>query len=91
MGCFVREKGNMVQAEEWGHRKRCTLFVFENAANGHLHSAVLNPKLVGELKVLLNFGDDPGVKLTVIVYGEFENLLEVDGNKAVMYNVYEQT
>ena len=90
-GCLVRQGGNMVQADEWGHGKNCNLYVFENAANGQLDSAVLNPKLVGELKLVLNFGANPRRNLTVIVYGEFENLLEVDGNKAVMYNVYEQT
>ena len=90
-GCIRKGKGNMVMREEWGQGRACTLFAFDNAANGHLHSPVLNPKLSGEVQLILNFGADPGVNLAVIVYIEFENLLEVDSNKAVLYNVYDGT
>ena len=84
-GCLRKSKGNMVTREE------CTLFAFDNAANGSLHSPVLNPKLSGELQLSMNFGANPGTDVTIIVYGEFENLLEVDSNKAVLYNVYDGT
>ena len=89
--CLRKSKGNMVTRKEWGHGRAFTLFAFDNAANGHLHSPVLNPKLSGELQLMLHFADDPGVNVTVIVYGEFENLLEVDSNKAILYNVYDGT
>ena len=49
MGALCKSRGNMVRAVDWGHGKNCTLFVFENAANGCLDSPVLNPKLNGEL------------------------------------------
>ena len=87
--CLRKSKGNMVRKEDWGQGKHCTLFVFENAANGHLHSAVLNPKLSGELRIRLHFGADPGENLTAIVYAEFENILEIDRNKALLYDVYD--
>ena len=90
-GCLRKNKGNMVTRKEWGRGRSCTLFAFDNAANGSLHSPVLNPKLSGELQLMLQFGADPGTPITVIVYGEFENLLEVDSNKAVLYNVYDGT
>ena len=67
----------------------CTLFVFENAANGCLNSPVLNPKLSGELRLVLAFGGDQGANVTAIVYGEFENLLEINPVKAVQYDVYQ--
>lgn len=70
---------------EWGHGKNCTLFVFDNAANGCLDTTVLSPKQSEDLKLVLNFG----VSITIIVYGEFENLLEIDDNKAVLYDVYQ--
>ena len=88
-GCLRKSKGNMVRKEDWGQGKHCTLFVFENAANGHLHSAVLNPKLSGELRITLHFGGDRRENLTAIVYAEFENILEIDRNKAVLYDVYD--
>ena len=72
-----------------GQRKNCTLFVFENAANGCLNSPVLNPKLSGELRLVLAFGADQGANVTAVVYGEFENLLEINPVKAVQYDVYQ--
>ena len=89
--CLRKSKGNMVTRKEWGQGRAFTLFAFDNAANGFLHSPVLNPKLSGELQLMLHFGADPAVNVTVIVYGEFENLLEVDSNKAILYNVYDGT
>ena len=50
------------------------MFVFDNAANRCLNSPVLNPKQSGELRLVLKFGANPGVNITIILYGEFENL-----------------
>ena len=88
-GLPEKEQGEHCAQRRLGPSTNCTLFVFENAANGHLHSAVLNPKLSGELRITLNFGADPGQNLTAIVYAEFENILEIDRNKAVLYDVYD--
>lgn len=82
-------KRNMMLPEEWGRGKGGTLFAFDNTANGLLNSAVLNPKLNGELRYVLNFGAVPGSNATVLVYGEFEELLEIDSNRVVLYNLFE--
>lgn len=50
---------------------------------------MLNPKLSGELRLVLDFTADQGDNVTVIVYGEFENLLEINNAKTVMYDVYQ--
>ena len=89
-GCLCKHQGNMVRSEDWGQGKNCTLFVFDNAANGCLDSPVLNPKQSRELQIVLNFGAPPGNNITVILYGEFENLLEIDKNKAVLYDIYQR-
>ena len=89
-GCLCKHQGNMVRRQDWGQDKNCTLFVFDNAANGCLDSPVLNPKQSGELQIVLNFGVPPGENITVILYGEFENLLEIDKNKAVLYDIYQR-
>ena len=86
--CLTKRKGNMVRAEDWGRDKGCTLFVFNNAPSEALSSSVLNPPQTGEVKIVIRFGANPGVNLTVLVYGEFENLLEIDGNRTVLYDVY---
>ena len=53
-------------------------------------SPVMNPKQSGEVQIVLNFGTAPGVNITIILYGEFENLLEIDKNKAVLYDIYQR-
>ena len=88
-GCLCRRKGNMVLKDNWGHGKRFTLFVFDNTANGCLDSPVLNPKQSGELRLVIDFGANPGVNLTILLYGEFENLMEINGNRIVTYDVYQ--
>ena len=58
-GSLGRHKGNMVTRTDWGAGKNCTLFIFDNAANGCLNSPVLNPKQSGELRLVFNFGANP--------------------------------
>ena len=79
----------MVLKDNWGRGKRCTLFVFDNTANACLDSPVLNPKHSGELRLLIGFGANPGENLTILLYAEFENLLEINGNRIVTYDVYQ--
>ena len=88
-GSLCKSRGNMVQADDWGHSKHCTLFVFENAANGCLNTPILNPKLAGKLRLVLDFSGDQGADITAIVYAEFENLMEINSNKAVQYDIYQ--
>ena len=77
----------MVRTEDWGRNKGCTLFVLNIAPSEALSSSVLNPPQTGEVKMVIHFGGNPGVSLTVLVYGEFENLLEIHGNRTLLYDV----
>ena len=88
--CLTKRKGNMVRAEDWGREKNCTLFVFDNTANGLSTSHVLNPVQTVETSIVIRFGLNPGVNLTVLIYGEFGNLLEINSNKTIIYNVLRQ-
>jgi len=54
-----------------------------------LDSPVLNPKQSGEMRLVIDFGANPGENLTVLLYGEFENLLEINDNKIVTYDIYQ--
>ena len=87
-GSLCKSRGNMVRAQDWGRGHHCSLFVYENAANGCLNSPVLNPQLSGEIRLVLDFGADQGANLTAIVYAEFENKMEINSNKTVLYDVY---
>ena len=87
-GVVCKMKGNMVEQDDWGQGKGCTLFMFDNVASGCADSANLNPRQSGDLQLKLEFRAAPGSNITVIVYGEFENLIEIDKNGAVLYDIY---
>ena len=88
-GAWCKKKGNMVELGDWGQGKNCSLYMFDNVANGCADSQRLNPKQSGDLQLSLEFGAAPNTNITVLVYGEFENLLEIDKNGAVLYNIYQ--
>ena len=77
----------MVRKEDWGHGEKCNLYVFDNMANGCLDSPVLNPKRTAELRLVIDFSANRGENLTIHLYGEFENLLEINGAGVVTYDV----
>ena len=88
-GAWCKKQGNMVERGDWGQGKNCTLFMFDNVANGYTDSQRLNTKQTGDLQLSLEFGAAPHTNIAVLVYGEFENLLEIDSNGAVLYNIYQ--
>ena len=57
--CLAKRKDNMVQAEDWGRYKGCTLFVFNNAISEALSSSVLNPLQTGEVKIVIRNRSQP--------------------------------
>ena len=48
-GAWCKKQGNMVRREDWGQGKNCTLFMFDNVANGCADSNALNPRQMGDL------------------------------------------
>lgn len=86
-GCLTRGHGNMVGPGDWGHGKLTNLIVFDTTANKSLDSPILNPKLKGDVRLVLNFGANPGANLTILVYEEFENVVEIDGRGTVLYDI----
>ena len=90
-GCFLRGHGNMIGLDDYGHGKKANLWVFDTTSNRALDSPVLNPKLTGDVRLTIQFGADPrannGENLTILIYGEFENLLEIDGRGSVLYDI----
>ena len=63
-GAWCKKKGNMVELGDWGHEKNCTLFMFDNVANGCADSQRLNPKQTGDLQLSLEFGAAPNTNIT---------------------------
>lgn len=81
----------MLRYTDWEQGKNCTLFMLDNVASGDADSKNLNPKQSGDLQVKLKFSAPPSEVISVMIYGEFENLLEIDRFGAVMYNIYERS
>lgn len=88
-GCMVRGKGNLIERKDYGYGKKGNLIVFDLTANQNPDSPVLNPELKGDLRIKIDFGANPPENLTVLVYGEFENVMEITGPGVVSYNVHE--
>ena len=89
-GARKKNQPTMLKYTDWGQNKNCTLFMFDNVASGDADSSNLNPRQSGDLQLQLKFHAAPGKVITVIIYGEFENLLEIDKFGGVLYNIYER-
>ena len=72
-----------------GQNGMCTMFMFDNVPSGLADDPnYRNPKQAGNVRVEIDFQAALNTNLTVSVSGEFENLFEVDGNGAVLYNLH---
>ena len=72
----------------WGHERNCTLFVFDNTPSGNLDGPNMNPQQRGNFSLQFKLGAPIARVLTVIIYAEFEAVLTVDPNGAVLYDIY---
>ena len=59
----MKKRGSLVQQEDWGQGKNCTLFLFDNVANGRADARTLNPKQSGDLQLILEFGAAPNINM----------------------------
>lgn len=73
-GLWHKGQACIIRPEQWGQGANCTLFLFDNVSGGDLR---------------LQFKPNAGLGhiATVVVYGEFENVLEIDNNGGVIYGV----
>ena len=87
-GCLQRGKGNLIKKKDWGNGKRACLLAFDLTANNSVDSPVLNPEQAGDVLVKINFGANPPFNLTVMIYGEFENVIEINNIGNVTYDIH---
>ena len=66
-------QASMVEPEMWGGEGCCTLFMFDNVPNGASDSTLMNPRQDGDLRIRFKLG---------------AAVNHVDGNGAVIYNIY---
>ena len=81
-------QASMVEPEMWAGAGCCTLFMFDNVPNGAADSTLMNPRQDGDLRIRFKLGAAVNHVINVLLYAEFENVLEIDGNGAIIYNIY---
>ena len=76
-------QASMVEQEMWmwGGAGCCTLFMFDNVpADSTADSTLMNPRQDGDLRIRFKLGAAVNHVINVLLYAEFENVLEIDGN-----------
>ena len=73
----------------WGDGRNCTLFVFDNTAIWNLDGTFMNPKQRGEVRLIFQLGAIVNHAISVCVYVQFEAVLAIDPNGAVLYDIYD--
>ena len=89
-GCLASQGRCMIKPEHWGHAKTCTLFMWDNVASGCSESDVFNPRQDGRCNVVIQFGANNNHVINVIVYGEYENMMEIKPEGSIFYDIYNQ-
>ena len=80
----------MIKPEHWGHNKHTTLFMWDNLASGCADSVQLNPKQAGRVNISIRKTSVDEL-VTVIIYGEFENMLQIKPTGSTQHDIYSQT
>ena len=80
----------MIKPEHWGEDKHTTLFMWDNVASGCADSVQLNPRQEGRVTISIRKTSVDEL-LTVIIYGEFENMLQIKPTGSTQYDIYSQT
>ena len=89
-GAHMHQRPSMIEPDEWGQDKNCTLFMWDNVPSGDADGPHRNPRQAGNVKIEINFRTAPGNSLTVLVWGEFENVFEITDKANVFYNTSTQ-
>ena len=80
----------MIKPEHWGEDIHTTLFMWDNVASGCADSVQLNPKQEGRVKISFRKTAVDHL-LVVIIYGEFENMMQIKPTGSTQYDIYSQS
>ena len=87
-GVFREKKIPMVQPGDWGEGKTTTLFLFNNVPSGYADDPThRNPQQSGNVRYKINFASSTSNNITVLVWSEYETLLEINHEGALRYNI----
>lgn len=85
--CAKWKQKCMIKPEHRGEDKHTTSFIWENVASGCAVSVQLKPKQEGRVKILIR-KTAVNHLLVVIVYGEFESMMEIKPTGSTQYDIY---
>lgn len=88
-GAVANSRELMITPEDWGYNKTCNLYMWCNVPSGNADSSSMNPRQAGDLRIDIDFNAAPGKNITVLVWGEFEAVLQIDPKGAGEYNIRE--
>ena len=87
-GAYREKKIPMVQPGDWGEGNTTTLFLFNNVPSGYADDpSHRNPQQSGNVRYKINFASATSNNITVLVWSEYETLLEVNYEGAIRYNI----
>lgn len=88
-GAVANSREFMITPEDWGYNNNCNLFMWCNVPSGNADGPRMNPRQAGDLRIDIDFNTAPGKNITVLVWGEFEAILQIDPKGAGEYNIRE--
>ena len=100
MASYQTGEASMILPEMWGQTVRLnhdssdvvnasgnvTLFVFNFTPDGRPDAPTFHPPQSGNVRLQFKLNASAGHAITVLIYAEFENVMEIDNNNGVLYN-----
>ena len=87
-GNWAKGTPSLIGPKQWGTGANCTIFAFNNVSSGDADSPALNPQRSGDVRLQFRLRQALGHVATVIIFGEFENVLEITKDGGVLYNQF---
>ena len=88
-GVLIKGQPNMIREADWGDEKNCSLFMFNNVGGGNADIGMFNPHKRGDLRLEIELTSVTSFNTcTVVVLGEFENIIETNSLVDVDYDIY---
>ena len=84
-GFMHRGRGIQLSREKWS--QGFALFMWDLTPDGSGSAEYFHPNYKGQITLKGNFSAAPGAVLTLVVYGEFVNIMEVDANRVITYDL----
>ena len=63
-----------------------TLFAFNFTPDGRPDAPTFHPPQSGNVRLQFKLNGSAGHAIMVLIYAEFENVMEIDNNNGVLYN-----